>query len=58
MHNAVNAQKVLRACIKRLAANPPSSLAHDALAKSLVTPPSAMPGETREKLAPLLSKYL
>ncbi len=57
MHNAVNAQTVLRACIKRLSVNPPVSAAHDALAKSLVTPPSAMPPATREKLAPLLSKY-
>lgn len=58
MHNAVNAQAVLRACIKRLGANPPLSAAHDALAKSLVTPPSAMPPATRRKLGPLLSKYL
>ena len=58
MHNAVNAQKVLRACIKRLGANPPPSPAHVALAKSLVTPPSAMPGATRETLAPLLAKYI
>ncbi|MDB5764962.1 MAG: 5-methylthioadenosine phosphorylase [Herminiimonas sp.] len=58
MHNAVNAQKVLRACIKRLAANPPLSAAHDALAAALVTPPSAMPAAAREKLAPLLRKYL
>jgi 5'-methylthioadenosine phosphorylase len=58
MHNAVNAQRVLRACIRRLAANPPPSVAHDALAKSLVTQPSAMPGAIREKLAPLLAKYI
>jgi 5'-methylthioadenosine phosphorylase len=58
MHNAVNAQALLRACINRLDANPPLSAAHNALAKSLVTAPSAMPAATREKLAPLLSKYL
>jgi 5'-methylthioadenosine phosphorylase len=58
LHNAVNAQQVLRACIQRLAANPPLSAAHDALAQSLVTRPSAMPAATREKLAPLLSKYI
>jgi 5'-methylthioadenosine phosphorylase len=58
MHNALNAQTVLRACIKRLGANPPASRAHDALAVSLVTPPSAMPLATREKLAPILSRYL
>lgn len=58
MHNAVNAQKVLRASIKRLHDNPPLSAAHSALAKSLVTPVAAMPVTTREKLAPLLAKYL
>jgi 5'-methylthioadenosine phosphorylase len=58
MHNALNAQKVLRACLKRLGENPPLSVAHNALAKSLVTPPSAMSAATREKLAPLLKKYL
>lgn len=58
MHNAVNAQKVLRACIKRLGTNPPPSAAHDALAQSLVTSPTAMPVAIREKLAPLLAKYM
>ena len=58
MHNAVNAQTLLRACIKRLAANPPESAAHSALKYSLVTPPAAMPDATREKLAPLLRKYI
>ena len=58
MHNAVNAQALLRACIKRLAADPPQSAAHSALRYSLVTQPSAMPAATRENLAPLLSKYI
>jgi 5'-methylthioadenosine phosphorylase len=58
MHNAVNAQTLLRACIKRLAANPPESAAHSALKYSLVTPPAAMPDATSEKLAPLLRKYI
>lgn len=58
MHNAVNAQNLLRACIKRLAANPPESAAHSALKYSLVTPPASMPDATREKLAPLLRKYI
>jgi 5'-methylthioadenosine phosphorylase len=58
MHNAGYAQTVLRACIRRLAADPPLSAAHNALAQALVTPPSAMPAATREKLAPLLRKYL
>lgn len=58
MHNAQNAQAVLRACIRRLAANPPPSLAHQALAQALVTPPAAMPAATRARLEPLLRKYL
>ncbi|MES2537442.1 MAG: S-methyl-5'-thioadenosine phosphorylase [Pseudomonadota bacterium] len=57
MHNAVSAQAVLRACIRRLAANPPLSAAHNALAHALVTPPAAMPAAAQEKLAPLLQKY-
>ena len=58
MHNAGNAQQVLRACIARLAANPPASKAHDALRQALVTQPAAMPDATRARLAPLLKKYL
>ncbi len=58
MHNAANAQNVLRACVRRLAANAPASKAHDALKQALVTPPAAMPEATRERLSPLLRKYL
>jgi 5'-methylthioadenosine phosphorylase len=58
MHNAANAQSVLRAAVRRLAASPPPSKAHDALRQALVTPPAAMPEATREKLLPLLRKYL
>jgi len=58
MHNAANAQSVLRACIRRLAAHPPASDAHHALAQALVTPAAAMPEATRERLLPLLRKYL
>jgi 5'-methylthioadenosine phosphorylase len=58
MHNAANAQRVLRACIARLAADPPASKAHGALQQALVTPPAAMPEATRARLAPLLKKYL
>jgi 5'-methylthioadenosine phosphorylase len=57
LHNADNAQAVLRACIKRLAAAPPPSAAHQALQQALVTPVSAMPAAVRERLAPLLQKY-
>ncbi|MEO6352515.1 MAG: S-methyl-5'-thioadenosine phosphorylase, partial [Burkholderiaceae bacterium] len=58
MHNAQNAQAVLRACIRRLGADAPPSLAHQALAQALVTAPAAMPDATRQRLAPLLRKYL
>jgi 5'-methylthioadenosine phosphorylase len=58
MHNAANAQRVLRACIARLAADPPVSKAHGALQQALVTQPAAMPEATRARLAPLLKKYL
>jgi 5'-methylthioadenosine phosphorylase len=58
MHNAANAQRVLRACIARLAADPPLSKAHSALQQALVTQPAAMPEATRARLAPLLKKYL
>ena len=58
MHNAANAQRVLRACIARLAAYPPVSKAHSALQQALVTQPAAMPEATKARLAPLLKKYL
>jgi 5'-methylthioadenosine phosphorylase len=58
MHNAANAQNLLRACVRRLAAAAPASKAHDALKQALVTPPAAMPEATRERLLPLLRKYL
>ncbi|MEC5216493.1 5'-methylthioadenosine phosphorylase [Actimicrobium sp. GrIS 1.19] len=57
-HNAAGAQAILRAALRRLGANAPVSAAHTALAQSLVTQPAAMPQATRDKLAPLLEKYL
>lgn len=58
LHNATNAQHVLRACIRRLAADAPASEAHHALRQALVTPLSAMSDAVRQRLAPLLEKYL
>ena len=58
MHNAVNAQSVLRACIRRLGSGAPTSIAHTALAQSLVTQPAHMSARTRQRLAPILAKYL
>ena len=56
-HNAANAQNLLRAAIRRLGADAPTSKAHSALAAGLVTRPAAMPAATREKLMPLIAKY-
>lgn len=58
MHNAGNAQAVLRAYVKRLAADPPASAAHEALRQALITQPAALPEQTRQRLEPLLRKYL
>jgi 5'-methylthioadenosine phosphorylase len=57
MHNAANAQALLRAALRRLAAGPPESKAHRALDQSLVTPVAAMSDATRERLAPLLTRF-
>jgi 5'-methylthioadenosine phosphorylase len=56
--NAVNAQKVIQEAVKRLAANPPESVAHSALKYAILTPPDKIPSEIRNKLALLLDKYL
>ncbi|GAA4013086.1 S-methyl-5'-thioadenosine phosphorylase [Actimicrobium antarcticum] len=58
LHNAAGAQQVLRAAIRRLGAAAPVSQAHSALSQALVTQPAAMPAATRDRLAPLLQKYL
>lgn len=56
--NAANAQRLVRETIRRLAAKPPASLAHDALASALVTPVAGMRPELIKRLKPLLQKYL
>ncbi|WP_030006742.1 S-methyl-5'-thioadenosine phosphorylase [Picosynechococcus sp. NKBG042902] len=56
--NATNAQKVIRAVVEKLAANPPQSPAHDALKYAILTPLDQVPASTKEKLALLLNKYL
>lgn len=56
--NAARAQQVLAHAIARLAATWPASSAHTALQSALVTPPGAMAPEVRERLRPLLSRYL
>lgn len=56
--NAARAQQVLAHAIAHLAATWPTSSAHTALQSALVTPPGTMTPEVRERLRPLLSKYL
>ncbi|ANV89266.1 S-methyl-5'-thioadenosine phosphorylase [Picosynechococcus sp. PCC 8807] len=56
--NATNAQKVIRAVVEKLAANPPQSAAHDTLKYAILTPLDQVPASTKEKLALLLNKYL
>lgn len=56
--NAVNAQKVIRETVKRLATEMPVSLAHSALAAGLMTPLATAPPETKLKLAAILAKYI
>ena len=58
MHNAGTAQQVLRAAIRRLGKTAPVSAAHTALAQALVTPTATMSVATRDRLRPLLAKYL
>ncbi len=53
--NAVHAQQVIAAAVAQLAVDPPVSIAHTALKMGLLTPPAAMPPETRSRLAALLA---
>ncbi|MGD2179842.1 S-methyl-5'-thioadenosine phosphorylase [Lusitaniella coriacea] len=55
--NAINAQKVIQAAVKRLRDNPPPSEAHSALKYAILTPRDRAPAETIEKLSLLLQKY-
>ncbi|GCA89838.1 S-methyl-5'-thioadenosine phosphorylase [Microcystis aeruginosa] len=57
-HNAINAQKVIQETVRRLAANPPVSVAHSALKYAILTRLDSVPVATKEKLALLLQKYL
>jgi 5'-methylthioadenosine phosphorylase len=56
--NAVNAQKVIQETVRRLAQNPPESIAHSALKYAILTRLEHAPAETKEKLELLLKKYL
>ncbi|MEM8674240.1 MAG: S-methyl-5'-thioadenosine phosphorylase [Cyanobacteria bacterium P01_G01_bin.67] len=56
--NAVNAQEVIKAAVRKLSANPPQSSAHSALKYSLLTPPDKISDTSREKLKLLIDKYV
>ena len=58
MKNAVNAQQVIQAVVRRLSENPPPSEAHSALKYAVITPLDKAPEATKEKLRLLLQKYL
>lgn len=56
--NAENAQKVIQETVRRLASNPPESVAHSALKYAILTPLDQVPVATKDKLSLLLKKYL
>lgn len=56
--NSINAQKVIRETVKRLAENPPGSEAHSALKYAILTPKDQISSAAKEKLGLLLKKYL
>lgn len=54
--NAVNAQKVILETVKKIHAQPFTSIAHSALKYAILTPPEQFPAETQAKLSLLLNK--
>jgi 5'-methylthioadenosine phosphorylase len=54
--NAANAQRIIRALVKRLHRAPPPSAAHSALSTALVTRPEQMSAETRARLQVLIGR--
>ena len=57
MHNAETAQRVVKALVERLPADRTCGCA-TALASAIITRPEAVPAATRQKLAPIVGKYL
>ena len=55
--NADNARSIIRETVRRLGAQPPESIAHQALAGALLTPLDKVPTATLDRLAPLLAPY-
>jgi len=56
--NAINAQKVIQATVRRLMEAPPESDAFSALKYAILTPLDKIPPETKQRLSLLLEKYL
>ncbi len=56
--NAINAQKAIQETVKRIGANPPESVAHNALKYAILTPLNKVPAATKAKLEIFLKKYL
>jgi 5'-methylthioadenosine phosphorylase len=56
--NALNAQQVIQATVRRLGQNLFVSEAHSALKYAIITPPDKFPETTKQKLELLLRKYL
>ncbi len=56
--NVTNGQKVIQETVRRLSNNPPASKAHSALKYALLTPLDKVSPGRKDKLAPLLQKYL
>lgn len=52
------AQRVAKEIVKRIAKNKFVSAAHSALGMALVTPKADITLETRQRLAPIIGKYL
>ncbi|MPZ16506.1 MAG: S-methyl-5'-thioadenosine phosphorylase [Luteitalea sp.] len=58
LQNARVAQKVIAGATERLATEPRTCGCGTALASAIITQPSAVPPETKAKLAPIVGKYL
>ncbi len=56
--NAENSQKVILEAVKRIAKNPPSSIAHSALKYAILTNLERVPQHIKDRLALLLKKYI
>jgi 5'-methylthioadenosine phosphorylase len=56
--NAVNAQKVIQATVRRLSQSPPASKAHNALQHAILTPLDRVPAPVKDRLGLLLGQYL